>query len=70
MIEIAKLEKYMRIFNIETFTGKQKEFILNKKLSVICECKLIIIIIIITGTIYIAPSAWALPKTRALLHTN
>ena len=30
----------------------------------------LIIIIIITGTIYIAPCAWALPKTRALLHTN
>ena len=26
------------------------------------------IIIIITGTIYKAPYAWAIPKTRALLH--
>ena len=32
--------------------------------------QVLIILIIITGTIYIAPYAWALLKTRALLHTN
>ena len=29
---------------------------------------IIIVIIIITGTIYKAPYAWAIPKPRALLH--
>ena len=40
LMETAKLEMYMKIFNLETLTGKQKEFILKKKLPGICECKL------------------------------
>ena len=43
--------------------GNHLEFITN-------DISNTIIIIIITGTIYIAPYAWTLPKTRALLHTN